>query len=73
MEMRITPPDINPTFTVDQVATYYLLGTDNLDVIRRWIRDGKLGAVKIGREYRVAATDIREFNMKYKKARKLDK
>ena len=45
-------------FTVAQVAERLQVGEQT---VRRWIRDGDLGAVKLGRAFRVTETDLEEF------------
>jgi len=41
--------------TVDEVATYLKMSPQ---VIRRWLRQGKLKGVKIGKEWRIDKADI---------------
>ncbi len=45
-------------FTVAQVAEKLQVGEQT---VRRWIRDGELGAVKLERAFRVTETDLEEF------------
>jgi excisionase family DNA binding protein len=45
-------------FTVAQVAERLQVGEQT---VRRWIRDGELGAVKLERSFRITETDLDEF------------
>ena len=45
-------------YTVDQVAERLNL---HAKTVRRYIRDGRLKAKRIGKEYRVARSDLDEF------------
>lgn len=45
-------------YTLKEVA--HLLQV-NVITVRRWIQDEKLKAVKLGKEYRVKETDLKEF------------
>lgn len=45
-------------YTIFEVSEYLKMVPE---VIRRYIRAGKLKAVKFGKEYRVKETDLKEF------------
>lgn len=44
--------------TVDQVAEHLQM---NPQVVRRWLQDGRLPGIKIGREWRVDPNDLKAF------------
>ncbi len=46
-------------FTTEQVAM--MLGIKNPITVRRWIMRRQITAVKIGKEYRIAQTDLDKF------------
>jgi excisionase family DNA binding protein len=46
-------------FTTEQVAE--MLGVKNPITVRRWIMRRQITAVKIGKEYRIAQTDLDKF------------
>lgn len=73
--MRIEAPEINPTLTPTQVAEFGILGTSSVQVVLRYIRQGKIGALKVGKEYRIPASEIKEYNRNYtvKRRKTLDK
>src|SRR4249919_2172300 len=50
-----TNPASSTLLSVDQVATQ--LGM-HVRTVRRYVRDGKLKAVRIGKQYRIAASDL---------------
>jgi excisionase family DNA binding protein len=49
---------LNRLLTSNDVATYLQV---DLNTVYRWCRDGKIGAVKIGREWRIDQRDLAEF------------
>jgi excisionase family DNA binding protein len=57
--MNVSTMSPNPALlSVDQVATQ--LGM-NVRTVRRYVREGKLKAVRIGKQYRIAASDLATF------------
>lgn len=63
--MEIIPPEIDRTLTARQVADFYLLTTNKYSTVLRLIREGKLTAQKVGREYRIPVSEIKDYNRKY--------
>jgi excisionase family DNA binding protein len=45
-------------YTPREVAEYLRVDTNT---IYRWLRDGKLGGAKIGRDYRISESQLRAF------------
>ncbi len=46
-------------YTTEQIAK--ILGIKNVITVRRWIMKRQITAVKIGKEYRIAKTDLEKF------------
>lgn len=63
--MKEVKPYLDPTLTPTQVADFGILGTNSVQVVLRYIRDGKIKAQKIGKEYRIPASEIGDYNRKY--------
>lgn len=66
-DQELSHSGYRPKNTVPMLPTYYtvdeIAGSLRLDkeTIRRYIRIGKLQAIKVGREYRVTSTDLTDF------------
>lgn len=46
-------------YTTEQIAK--MLGIKNVITVRRWIMKRLIGAIKIGKEYRITKTDLGRF------------
>ncbi len=46
-------------YTTEQIAK--MLGIKNVITVRRWIMKRLIGAIKIGKEYRITKTDLDRF------------
>lgn len=55
------PAKLETYWTVPQIARAYQMTSET---VRNWIIDGKLRALKIGNEWRVANADLIEFTEK---------
>lgn len=51
-------PTLPTHYTVDEIASSLRL---DKETVRRYIRIGKLSAIKVGREYRVPSKDLNDF------------
>lgn len=50
-------------YTCDEVAEKYRV---KVITVWEWIRQEKLGAIKLGREYRVSEDDLKEFESSHR-------
>ena len=54
---------VGKLYTCEEISKYYRVP---LNTVRFWIRNKKISAIKVGREYRISEDAIKEFEEKNK-------
>jgi len=63
---RVVVQGISAVYSIEEVAEFLNL---HVESIRRWIRSGDFPAIRLGKEYRIAAEDLSDWLEEHKNMR----